>query len=514
MMRLRWQHVLAFLLTFSATTSDVFAFKVGGRGGGGGGRSGNNRNDGPGRSGGENQRGGPSMGQSPSFSQPHSNQGNRGGTENRSQPYSQAPMNNQVSGRAQPERANPADLNRNQPGASNAGAAATGATYANRNQPGVSNAGAAATGAAYANRNNESVYHDGVVNGYWNRNAATGWGTAAAYGAAGAAVGYAGGVGAWGTGSPVYGWGYSGYNNPYYGGMATGGATGVQQAQPAYNYSQPISTTAPPPEQATADSSTQLFDQARQAFLAGSYDQALDLDQKSLKLMPNDGTLHEFLALVLFAEGKYDQAASPLYAVLSVGPGWDWTTLIGMYQDVDTYTQQVRALEAFTKANPKSASGHFVLAYHYITQGHDKAAVDHLKTVVAIRPDDKLSAQLIKELQPPADPSNPPTAVVATNPPTDATRLQGSWTSKAAPDGSIILTLKDDGAFTWAMTSPGKPPLSITGQSTFNDNVLTLNSSDAQKGAIAGTVSLKDDSHFLFRAVGGPSDDPGLAFTR
>ena len=36
--------------------------------------------------------------------------------------------------------------------------------------------------------------------------------------------------------------------------------------------------------------------------------------------LPGDAVLHEFRALCLFALGEYQQAASPLYAVLSVGP--------------------------------------------------------------------------------------------------------------------------------------------------------------------------------------------------
>ena len=67
--------------------------------------------------------------------------------------------------------------------------------------------------------------------------------------------------------------------------------------------------------------------------------------------------MHEFLALAYFAQGKYQQAAAPLYAVLSVRPGWDWTTLSGMYPDVDTYTRQLRALEAYVRSNPDSAQG-------------------------------------------------------------------------------------------------------------------------------------------------------------
>ena len=45
---------------------------------------------------------------------------------------------------------------------------------------------------------------------------------------------------------------------------------------------------------------------------------------------------------MLFAVGKYDLAAGPLYAVLSVGPGWDWTTMAGLYPDIDVYTAQLR----------------------------------------------------------------------------------------------------------------------------------------------------------------------------
>ncbi len=412
--------------------------------------------------------------------------------------------------------------NRNQPGISNAGAAATGAAYANRNQPGISNAGAAATGAAYANRNNESNYHAGVVNGYWNRNAAPGWGTAAAVGAAGVGLGYAGGVAAWGTGSPVYNWGYSGYNNPYYAGMGGVGAApgqgqpiqGGAQAQPAYNYSQPLNTNAAPPDQTTADPANSLFAQAREAFNAGNTAAALDLDQQAIKLMPNDATLHEFLALVQFAEGKYDQAAAGLYAVLSVGPGWDWTTLVGMYNDVETYTKQLRALEAFVKQNPKSNSAQFVLAYHYITQGHDKAAVSHLKTIVASQPEDTLSAQLIKQLEPSESATAPAPTPVTTAPVADMTKLTGTWVAKALPDAKIQLTIKNDGSFSWSASAPGKPPISISGQSSFDGTVLSLNGADAQTGSIAGSIAWKDDNHFQFRAVGGPTDDPGLTFER
>ena len=573
MFRHRYALGLAAILTVLGPHFELPTQGAEGRGGGGSGRGGQGsggRNSGgrdSGRSGGGNQRGGSPTGHSPSFSQPRSssgmgdtnrapggyqqpsqggrpsntqqpqpreNQGERPGTTNPTRAQATpnagaAATGAAVSNRNQPGVSNAgaaatgaAVSNRNQPGISNAGAAATGAAYANRNQPGISNAGAAATGAAYANRNNESNYHAGVVNGYWNRNAAPGWGTAAAVGAAGVGLGYAGGVAAWGTGSPVYNWGYSGYNNPYYAGMGGVGAApgqgqpiqGGAQAQPAYNYSQPLNTNAAPPDQTTADPANSLFAQAREAFNAGNTAAALDLDQQAIKLMPNDATLHEFLALVQFAEGKYDQAAAGLYAVLSVGPGWDWTTLVGMYNDVETYTKQLRALEAFVKQNPKSNSAQFVLAYHYITQGHDKAAVSHLKTIVASQPEDTLSAQLIKQLEPSESATAPAPTPVTTAPVADMTKLTGTWVAKALPDAKIQLTIKNDGSFSWSASAPGKPPISISGQSSFDGTVLSLNGADAQTGSIAGSIAWKDDNHFQFRAVGGPTDDPGLTFER
>ena len=93
-----------------------------------------------------------------------------------------------------------------------------------------------------------------------------------------------------------------------------------------------------------------LFDAGRASFQQGNYTDALQQADAALAKLPNDTTLHEFRALCLFALGRYDEAAAALYAVLSVGPGWDWTTLIGLYPDVDVYTAQLRALEDYCRA--------------------------------------------------------------------------------------------------------------------------------------------------------------------
>ena len=101
--------------------------------------------------------------------------------------------------------------------------------------------------------------------------------------------------------------------------------------------------------------------------------------------------LHEFRSLVLFAKQDFQQSAATIHSVLAVGPGWDWTTMSGMYSNAELYTGQLRALESFTKSNPQDAASQFLLAYHYMTCGHPDAAARQLQTVVALMPDDRVS---------------------------------------------------------------------------------------------------------------------------
>jgi Tetratricopeptide repeat len=388
--------------------------------------------------------------------------------------------------------------NRNQsPNVSNAGAAAAGAGYANRNQNPYSNAGAAAAGATYANRNQYDQYHPGMAAGYWNGN----------YGNPGVAA-----YGGMGMASPAYGYGSMPYMNPYAGMGGVGGGQGqpinAQAANSAPNYSQPLNTSAAPPDvPPNADPSTSPVAQARQAFQSGDYAAAIQLTQQALGQTPNDVSLNEFLALCLFAQGSYEQAAAPLYAVLSVGPGWDWTTLIGNYSDASVYTTQIRGLEAFVKANPKSAKAQFVEAYQYISQGHGEAAIQPLKNVVALQPNDTLSAQLLTTLQPPS-----PAAVAAQS--VDPGKLPGVWVAQAPPNGTITLSISDDVNFTWAFAAPGQKSATINGTYALANGVLTLNGKDTPGGPLAGQVASVDDKHMSFKAVGAPASDPGLQFVR
>jgi hypothetical protein len=350
-----------------------------------------------------------------------------------------------------------------------------------------------------------------------------------------------GGIGAWGLNSAIYSWGYRPFVNPY---AVAVQPIVVQQpvivqqpvvvgeaAQPAgaaapavYDYSQPLAESTPP-DPGVSDPALQTFDAAREAFKAGDYAQALKQTDEALKTLPNDAAIHEFRALCFFAQKQYDQAAGVLYAVLSAGPGWDWTTLIGLYPSVEVYTAQLRALEEYGSANPNSAAARFVLAYHYLTQGHTDAAIAEFKDVTKLQPTDKLSAQILAQLsgsQAPAeaDPNAPP-AAAATEPaatePAAATpavpegNLVGAWKATPEEGTSIALTIAEDGGFQWNLTRQGRTE-PIAGKYTFGSGILTLAQSD--DNVMVGRVTWKDDSHFVFQAMGGGTNDPGLTFAK
>jgi tetratricopeptide (TPR) repeat protein len=142
-----------------------------------------------------------------------------------------------------------------------------------------------------------------------------------------------------------------------------------------------------------------LFDEGRGLFKSGAFAEALARVDKAIGIFPQDRALHEFRALTLFAQAKYQEAAATLYAVLSAGPGWNWDTVRGLYPNVDTYTRQLRALEAHAKQNPISADDRFVLAYHYLVTAQPDAAAKLLEQVHSLLPDDQLAAQILAALK-------------------------------------------------------------------------------------------------------------------
>jgi len=359
------------------------------------------------------------------------------------------------------------------------------------------------------------------------------------------------GLGGWGLGSLLYGSGYLPYSNPYYGGY--GG-----NSYAVYDYSQPIpvayasdtSVQTPIVDDASGPAPTAL-DQAVSAFKQGNYDASLDIVDKAIQKTPSDAVLHEFRALVLFARGDYQQAASTIHSVLAVGPGWDWTTLSSLYDDVDVYTAQLRALENYTVAHPQDAAGEFLLAYHYLSAGHADAARKELEIVARLQPNDRVASDLLKMLSPkPADDANqglaqapqpngsqplPPPAppagapaadqsgasdtapageqdpFPATGPAIDPAKLAGNWTATRNDGSSFQLQLTPDSKFTWTFQNKQAAPQTFDGTYSVKGNVLTLERKEG--GSMVVEVASADAQKFHFKLYGA-EDDPGLNFQK
>ena len=335
------------------------------------------------------------------------------------------------------------------------------------------------------------------------------------------------GLGAWGLGGMAYSSGYLGYSNPYY---TNGGSFG------GYNYSQPIPVSYDSTASA-AGNVDDLLNSAIAAFKQNDFNTALDIVNKGITQYPTDAVLHEFRALVLFANADYQQAAATIHSVLAIGPGWDWTTLASLYANVAIYTDQLRALELFVRTNPQDGAARFLLAYHYITDGHPDAAAIQLQRVVLVVPTDQIAADLLKTIQAtkPGDAATPekqpdaqqPTpqppdeaANAAVNPainissakPVDPSMLVGTWNASRAEGSTFVLTLMKDATYTWKFSQDQKPPTVLSGTYKIEGSVLSLENKNG--GALIAGVIPEGDKRFNFKLLGAPATDKGLNFSR
>lgn len=374
-------------------------------------------------------------------------------------------------------------------------------------------------------------WHRPIINNYYG-----GWGMGGFGWGMGTGL-LLGGLSGWALGSSLNNWGYMPYSNPYY--VPTNTVV-VQQpiyvdgaAQPTYsevnyNYAQPIDTEAPSPDQSVTDTALGTFDTARQAFMTGQYSDALSGVEQALAKLPNDAVLHEFRAVTLFALGRYADAASTLYPVLSIQPGMDWTSLSSLYPDINVFTTQLRALEAQRDAKPDDPAIRFLLGYLYSSMGFKDQAATQYEKIVALQPKDTLSAGLLKAIKgadaSPTDPAKPAEgADVAAQPPAQqpaaaknpapAEMLSGAWTSAPGDGRSISLSFEPDSKFSWSFTPPNGKPTVFKGTYTYADGVLTLVSN--QNGQVmVGRVEKMSDAEFQFLWVGAGQGEPGLDFRK
>jgi uncharacterized protein (TIGR03066 family) len=326
----------------------------------------------------------------------------------------------------------------------------------------------------------------------------------------------------WGINRAAYAFGYWGYDNPYYyESYPVGGDVVI-------DYSQPIVMESAPPVETTAVVDTAAvgvaasapapgmsdFDAAREAFFRGDYAAALASTNKALAAMPNDPIIHEFRSLVMFAQGKYKDAAAGLYSVLSVGPGWDWTTLSSLYPSTDVYTKQLRALEQYVKQNPQAADARFVLAYHYLTTTNVDAASRQLQELYKQTPQDNLVKQLLVMTAGPEAVGAAPGASDTEKPQAPAipaADLVGKWSAAGHGDSKFALELTKDGNFSWTFTEKGKEQ-TVKGVFAMDGNVLAMEPETG--GVMLAEVSPPQSGRFNFQMLGAPPGDPGLKFAK
>jgi tetratricopeptide (TPR) repeat protein len=302
----------------------------------------------------------------------------------------------------------------------------------------------------------------------------------------------------WSLNTASWLFGLNTYANPYY----VSGSSG-------YDYSQPLiieQSASPATSEAEAapavnDEAMSAFDQAREAFQGQNYADALAKINEAIKKMPQDAALHEFKALCHFALGDYKNACITLYAVLSVGPGWDWTTMYNLYGDIDVYTGQLRKLEDYCRNNKESAEAYFVLGYHYLTMDKKDLAIRMYQVVAKLAPNDKVTKQLLEGLG--AQPVTESTPVEKENatPAIPAEKLAGNWKAGGPNNTSFTLDMTKEGDFTWAYTANGKTD-KVKGSYAQQGGNLVL---ETEAGTpMVADVALKDDGTLSFQMTGQP----------
>ena len=229
--------------------------------------------------------------------------------------------------------------------------------------------------------------------------------------------------------------------------------------------------------------------------------------------MPQDAALHEFKALCHFALGDYKNAAVTLYAVLSVGPGWDWTTMYNLYDSLDEYTSHLRKLEDYCREHKESAEAYFTLAYHYLTMDKKDLAIRMYQVVAKLAPNDSVTKQMLEGLgaKPIDDNTSAPAASAADAAPAiPIEKLVGEWKALGPDNVEFKLKLTREGEFTWSYAKAGKTE-SVKGAYGQQGGYLVMETDGDNK--MIADVKLTDNSMMEFQMTGMPSS-PKLLFKK
>jgi len=196
-----------------------------------------------------------------------------------------------------------------------------------------------------------------------------------------------------------------------------------------------------------------------------------------------------------------------------------------LYPDVNVYTAQLRALEAYTKSNPDKTDSRFLLAYHYMTTEHPEAAVPQLQAVVRLAPNDRLAAELLTMVggsnATQGSPTNSTPALPATQQAeaqpalkassVDPAALVGNWHASRSDGSKFEFNLLADKTYAWNFKLQQRNE-SFSGTYGVEKAVLVLQRKEG--GAMLGQVAFDGKDRFNFKLLGAPPEDTGLTFSR
>ncbi len=74
-----------------------------------------------------------------------------------------------------------------------------------------------------------------------------------------------------------------------------------------------------------------------------------------------------------------------------------WGQVYGVYQNLDTFTTQLRQLEYDAKQHPQEVHARFLLGFLYMVMGHQAEAQEQLAQVAQQMPNDKVAAKLLSQ---------------------------------------------------------------------------------------------------------------------
>jgi predicted Zn-dependent protease len=135
-------------------------------------------------------------------------------------------------------------------------------------------------------------------------------------------------------------------------------------------------------------------DVARAYFKTDQYADAQRHLDVVVKMVPDETNAFQFRSLVMFAQGKYDDAAADAYDAIGLGNTWTAEVLDSIYPDADRYHRQLASLKHAADANP-SMPTHFLLAYHYLILNDLENGRAQLEQVLVLQPEEPLTTQLL-----------------------------------------------------------------------------------------------------------------------